>query len=76
MDRRKDGQGNLFEKMKTVERVNINTPYPKMDALRFYFLFNSITVLSGRYVDDNERLCAMEPVHGREDSASSEARTR
>ena len=32
-----------------------------MDDLRFYILFNSISVISGRWVDNNERLCAMEP---------------
>ena len=32
-----------------------------MDDLRFYVLFNSISVISGRWADDNERLCAMEP---------------
>ena len=32
-----------------------------MDDLGFYVLFNSISVISGRYLDDNERLCAMEP---------------
>ena len=32
-----------------------------MDVLRFYVLFNSISVISGRWADDNERLCAMEP---------------
>ena len=31
-----------------------------MDDLRFYVLFNSISVISGRSIDDNERLCAME----------------
>ena len=31
-----------------------------MDDLRFYALFNSISVISGRCLDDNERLCAME----------------
>ena len=31
-----------------------------MNDLRFYVLFNSISVTSGRYLDDNERLCAME----------------
>ena len=31
-----------------------------MDDLRFYVLFNSISVISGRCIDDNERLCAME----------------
>ena len=31
-----------------------------MDALRIYVLFNSISVISGRCSDDNERLCAVE----------------
>ena len=31
-----------------------------MDDLWFYVLFNSISVISGRCLDDNERLCAME----------------
>ena len=31
-----------------------------MDDLQFYVLFNSISVISGRWADDNERLCAME----------------
>ena len=31
-----------------------------MDNLRFYVLFNSISVISGLWADDNERLCAME----------------
>ena len=31
-----------------------------MNDLRFYVLFNSISVISGRCLDDNERLCAME----------------
>ena len=31
-----------------------------MDDLRFYVLFNSMSVISGRCSDDNERLCAME----------------
>ena len=49
-----------------------------MDHLQFYALFNSISVISGRCADDNERLCAMEsnPVYGREDFASSRAQTR
>ena len=32
-----------------------------VNYLRFYFLFNSIPVISGWWVDDNERLCEMEP---------------
>ena len=30
-----------------------------MDDLRFYVLFNSISVISGRWADDNEWLCVM-----------------
>ena len=30
-----------------------------MDDMRFYVLFNSVSVISGRCMDDNERLCAM-----------------
>ena len=29
-----------------------------MDDLQFYILFNSISVISGQCLDDNERLCA------------------
>ena len=32
-----------------------------MDELRFYILFKSVSVVSGRWSDDNERLCAVEP---------------
>ena len=32
-----------------------------MDDLRFYVLFNSISIISGRCLGDNKRLCAMEP---------------
>ena len=32
-----------------------------MDVLRFYVLFNNISVIAGQLADDNERLCAMEP---------------
>ena len=31
-----------------------------MDDLRFYVLFNSVSIISGRWEVDNERLCAME----------------
>ena len=31
-----------------------------MDDLQFNVLFNSISVISGGWEDDNERLCAME----------------
>ena len=31
-----------------------------MDDLRLYVLFNSVSVISGRCMDDNERLCSME----------------
>ena len=32
-----------------------------MDDLQFYIHFNSISVISGQWADDNERLCAMKP---------------
>ena len=32
-----------------------------MDILRFYVLFNSISVISGQREIDKQRLCAMEP---------------
>ena len=32
-----------------------------MDDLRFYILFNSISVISGCSAGDNERLCAVQP---------------
>ena len=31
-----------------------------MDDLQFYILFNTVTVISGRWDNDYERLCAME----------------
>ena len=31
-----------------------------MDDLRFFVLLNSIPVISGRWTDDHERLCAAE----------------
>ena len=34
-----------------------------MDDFRFYVLFNSISVISGQCLDDNERQCAMELGH-------------
>ena len=32
-----------------------------MDDLQLYVLLKSISVISGRRADDNERLCTMEP---------------
>ena len=31
-----------------------------MDDLRFYVLFDSVSIISGRWEVDNEKLCAME----------------
>ena len=31
-----------------------------MDGLQFYVLFNSVSIISGQWEIDNERLCAME----------------
>ena len=36
-----------------------STKYGWMDDLRFYVLFNSISVIAGRCEANNERLCAM-----------------
>ena len=33
-----------------------------MNGLRFYALFNSISVISGQWAVDNERLCERNPV--------------
>ena len=41
-------------------RLRLQTVDGWMDDLRFYVLFNSISVISGPCLDDNERLCAME----------------
>ena len=35
-----------------------------MDDSQFYLLFNSISVISGQWGNDNERLCLMEPSLG------------
>ena len=35
--------------------------YDCMVDLQFYFLFNSISVLSGRWEVNDERLCSVEP---------------
>ena len=44
--------------MKTTTTIN----YFSNTDLPFYVLFNSISVKSGQWMDDNERLCAlMEP---------------
>ena len=32
-----------------------------MNDLLFYFIFNSISVISGQWDGDNERLCTVEP---------------
>ena len=34
----------------------------RIDDLLFYVLFNSFSVISGRWVGGNERLCTMEPI--------------
>ena len=39
---------------------NSNSADGWMD-LQFYVLFNSISVISGQWIGDNERLCAMKP---------------
>ena len=50
--------------------------YRRMNDLRFYVLFNSISVIPGRCSDDNERLCAMELRLRLRRITSTEDRTR
>ena len=45
------------------------------DNIEEALLFNSISVISGQWEDDNERLCAITPIYGEEDSASSGTQT-
>ena len=47
-----------------------------MDDLRIYIFFNSISVISGQWADDNERMRAMEPAYGPEKFALRGARTQ
>ena len=50
------------QKMKLLEFANNVDPDDGwMDDLRFYVLFNSISVISGQWADDNDRLCEMKP---------------
>ena len=43
-----------------------STQLVQMDDLRFYFLFNGISVIPGRWLDDNERLETFPPQAGLE----------
>ena len=58
MDRRThgrtDGQGDFYRPSDPSRVID-----GWMDDMRFYVLFNSISVISGRWKVDNERLCAM-----------------
>ena len=51
-----------YEVLFPLQRKNIQdlSTADVMDDLRFYVLFNSVSVISGRWEVDNERLCAME----------------
>ena len=54
----------LFEKEDCDWRIGFVDPGIMdrwLDDLQFYSLFNSISVISGPWEDDNERLCAVEP---------------
>ena len=42
--------------------VVVKQGYAWMDCLRVYVLLNSISDISGRWTDDNERLCAVKPL--------------
>ena len=41
-------------------QLNVDLTDGWMDNLQFYILFNSISVISGRWANVNERQCAME----------------
>ena len=58
-------QENNFLTFHVASLDNDTLPDGRMDDLRFYLLFNNISVISGRCLDDNERLCAMELCFGR-----------
>ena len=51
----------LEEEKSSAEKVKHFRDAVWMDDIQFYFLFNIISDISGRWVGDNERLCAMEP---------------
>ena len=55
--------GHLFKTPQFISKYEYNMLRNTrwMDDLRFYVLSNSISVISGRCYDDNEKLCAMEP---------------
>ena len=70
---------NVYGKCSKVENID-QKPLELgwIDDLRFYVLFNSISVKSGRWVGDHERLCAMEPclcLNGSPPLAGLETRT-
>ena len=48
----------LFEVRKYITIVHNQNGW--IDELRFYVLFNSVSVISGQWEVDNEKLCAME----------------
>ena len=45
----------------SILRLKLECLYKWMDDLLLYALFNSVSVISGRCLDDNENVCAMEP---------------
>ena len=47
--------------LKAKAEISVLKLYGRMDGMRFYFRFNSISVLSGQWMSDNERQFAMEP---------------
>ena len=63
-DERRDFKQKLYEAegAKQYREANMRIQMGGwMDDLRFYVPFNSISVISGRWADDNGRLHAMEP---------------
>ena len=50
--------GNMYGYLLGAPRLAVTQR--RMDGLRFYALFNTISGISGRWVGNNDRLCAME----------------
>lgn len=59
-----------------IKRDTIHACQIKEDNLRFYVLFNSVSVMSGQWRADNSILSAMEPFTIGKIIASSKSRTK
>ena len=50
----------MLDIQESMDNQKSNCEYHRMDDLRLYVLFNSISVITGPLEFDNERLCATE----------------